>query len=65
MGMRVPRKLTVPITLLPVIELMMSTPQTIGLPAISAWIPHLDGNGILTLIFSVGCKADSSPFLVP
>ncbi|CAI8944912.1 hypothetical protein EMIT0210MI2_250036 [Priestia megaterium] len=65
MGMRVPRKLTVPDTLLPIIELMMSTPQIMGLPAISAWIPHRDGNGILTLAFSVGCKADSSPFLGP
>lgn len=50
-GIGVPRKLIVPLTLLFVIELMISIPQMIGLSAMVAWIPHREGNGILTWIF--------------
>ena len=46
--MGLPRKLTVPTTLLFVIESMMSVPQIIVLPAIEEWIPQTDGNGKLT-----------------
>lgn len=40
-----PRKLSVPVTLLPIIELMMSMPKITGRPPTQASIRHLDGKG--------------------
>lgn len=48
-GIGIPRKLTVPTTLLSTMESMVSIPLIMDLPAIEASIPHTDGNGILTL----------------
>lgn len=48
-GIGIPRKLTVPTTLLSTMESMVSIPLIMDLPAIEASIPHTDGKGILTL----------------
>ncbi|KZR56920.1 hypothetical protein A3781_20570 [Bacillus badius] len=61
-GIGVPRKLTVPITLVPIMELMVSIPLMIGLPAIEASIPHTDGNGILIMVWVRFAKWSSPLF---
>lgn len=62
-GIGVPRKLTVPITLVPIMELMVSIPLMIGLPAIEVSIPHTDGNGILIMVWG-GLQSGPLPYSI-